>query len=853
MEDFFEKFDEIEKDFRRSSDARRPASDFSDIYAGKEPEGLYEEVVADRAKRFGRKNDSDRPGYAPENPGGERSGAKEKTAAATDDLFVALPGSPFAAAPNDPFVMPRRSSAAPQREPFGANAPVGSLFGAPAEDSGAAPSNDADAAAPNDLFIAPGKPSSAAPVNGSLFHGAGTETPSDDVPGGDPPAAKLSDFFDVPSDGSGVGADSDGDARETGLAASAGRADARRTSGERTIARRSARTGRANGGAGSKARGGGKGGGKRGKGRKKHRTLKTILATLFIVALACMAVGVLYVYSVIKDVPEVDPSDITARLRVVSTMYDDAGNPVKNIYMGDVQRTIVKYEQLPEHLKNAFIAIEDKTFRTHHGFNFVRMVGAVRDSLFKGGRISGTSTITQQLARNIFLVEDKSKRTLKRKLEEAYYAVQLEKKLGKDEILTDYLNTIPLGNRSYGVQTAAKSYFNKNVEELTLIESAALACLAKSPTEYAMIKTVNKGTVAGDDPRMLLQGQQYDYLYNERIEPRLKLVLDNMLEQELITQAEYDEASADVLRNHLQPTEETVDNNAAFFVDYAIDNVAENLMKTYPEQYPTKADAIRMVYTGGLKIHTTLNTDFQNIMAAEYGKEENFPQIVRLKRDGNRNILDEDGNLILFRYENMFAEDGRFIFGANEARKLEDGSLMLLANTQENPVRLKYYSTVVEDRPDVRIDFKDIYQIDENGKFYIIKSSVINVPPGYSTMDEQKNVILSAKLFTDYPDLFAMGEDGSVSVPTTSYTLGQKVIQPQSAMVVLEHATGHVKAMYGGRNIAGEMNFNRAVSPRQPGSSMKPIGTYGPAIQMSAEKIPITNGEESYGKYWSPL
>ena len=240
-------------------------------------------------------------------------------------------------------------------------------------------------------------------------------------------------------------------------------------------------------GADTPRRGGGRGGKgaasnkKLRKGRKKRRVLKGILASIAGLILVVMAVGVFYVYSVIKDVPEVNPQEIAASLKVASTMYDDAGNPIKSLYFGDEKRTMATYDQLPENLKNAFVAIEDKTFWEHHGFNFVRIIGAVRDSLLGGGQISGTSTITQQLARNIWLLDKASDRTLERKLQEAYYAVQLEEKLGKEEILTDYLNTIPLGNRSYGVDAAAKSYFNKQIEDLTLLECATLAALPKSP------------------------------------------------------------------------------------------------------------------------------------------------------------------------------------------------------------------------------------------------------------------------------------------------------------------------------------------------------------------------------------
>ncbi|MDR0357283.1 MAG: transglycosylase domain-containing protein, partial [Clostridiales Family XIII bacterium] len=810
IEDFFDKFNEIEKDFKRSSEKIRAESNFSDISAKEQLKSGHDPIVANRAERFGKK--------------GEQT--PKETLFSDSDLSADTEAKKEASATE------------------GAKADF-----LRAKDDAKTVSSEEGIGGASVVFERAKETASdlARRVKKVAGREENVETESDEKESGElmtSISATADELPNIRSDiSSGYGTDGEAKGRVV---------SENRTRDAAATRSRSSASGR---GVASRTRkgGGASGGGRRKNGRKKRTALKTIVTTLFLIALVCMAVGVLYVYSVIKDVQEVDPGDINSRLRLASTMYDDEGNAIKNIYINDVQRTLVKYEQLPEHLKNAFIAIEDKTFWTHQGFNFVRMLGAVKESIFDGGRISGTSTITQQLARNIWLVEKKSVRDISRKLEEAYYTVQLEKKLGKEEILTDYLNTIPLGKSSYGVQTAARSYFDKNVEDLTLIECAALACLPKSPGEYSMIQTVDKGTVAADDPRLLLSGEQYDYLYNDKIEVRLKLVLSNMLEQGLITQAEYDEASAEVLRDHLHPTEESTNSTASFFVDYAIDNVAENLLKAYPERYDNFEQALQMVYTGGLKIHTTLNTNFQNIVADEYANDKNFPAIVKLRRDANRNVLDEKGNLILYRYENMFSEDGTFTFAPNEAQRLEDGSLLLLKSTSENPVRLAYYNTTVGNEKEVSMEFRAFYLIDENGKLFTVQGGVVGIPLEYKTMQEDGNVILSAKLFEDYPSVFVFGEDGSVSIPASSYTLRQKVIQPQSATVIMEHANGHIKALYGGRDITGERNFNRATSPRQPGSTMKPIGTYGPAIQMSAEKMPVTNGEESYGKYWSPL
>ncbi|MDR0518678.1 MAG: transglycosylase domain-containing protein [Clostridiales Family XIII bacterium] len=581
--------------------------------------------------------------------------------------------------------------------------------------------------------------------------------------------------------------------------------------------------------------------------RSKHPVLKSVITILFILVLALLAAGVLYVYSAIKDLDTPDPKTIETNLKVSSTMYDSSNNVIKNIYLGDGQREMVTYDQLPENMKNAIIAIEDKTFREHHGFNFVRIVGALRDSLVNGQGASGTSTITQQLARNIWLTDKQFERSYKRKIQEAYYAVQLENNLTKEEILTDYLNTIPLGYHSLGVGTAAKNYFNKPVEDLDLLECAALASLPQAPSK-AMIKTVEKGSVEKDDPNLLLSGTAYDYVYSDAILPRIKMVLDNMLDQGYINQSEHDKALDESLRDRLHPTEKEIvgDADAAFFVDWAINNVAENLLREYGDKYDDLDEAKQSIYANGLQIHTTYNRKIQQMAAEEINDPDNYPGVSNIRKDDDGNILNEKDVIMLFDYSNIINGKGKFRFRDGEAKMNADGSLTIYKG-----YRLNLYSTTVDSKPDVSIEFKDMYQQDENGKLYIIGGGVINIPQGYKTVDDDGNCVVSADLFKDYPELIEVGEN--ITIPKASYTLKQKVIQPQGSAVILDHRTGRVYAMVGGRGVTGEMNFNRALEPRQPGSSMKPIGTYGPAIEMSAQKEKIEDGEKSFGEYWSPL
>jgi penicillin-binding protein 1A len=597
--------------------------------------------------------------------------------------------------------------------------------------------------------------------------------------------------------------------------------------------------------------------------RKKQKLvtkiLKGLLSAVLIAIIVVIVVGLVYVYGIIKDTPKYKTEEIASKLALMSTMYDDQGTPMKNIYLPDGQRELITFDQLQENTVDAFIAIEDKTFWTHKGFNTTRIVGAVLESVKGGGGISGTSTITQQLARNMWLVDTKTERSLTRKIQEAYYARQIEKDLSKEEILTDYLNSIAFGNHSYGIQAAAQSYFGKEVEDLDLIESAALASLPKGPSEYAMIITVTQGEVAPDDPGIILAGSQYIYLYSDKIESRLNLVLSEMLAQGYITQGEYDTATADNIRSHLHPTELESDSNADFFSSYAIENIADDLLKRY-EGVTTRDEAMQMIYSGGLDIYTTFNQRAQDIATEEYSNPENFPTIDKGHSDDFGNLKEPNKDAImLFKYENMFQtrDDGSAWFYLNgEGEQPDftwnaDGTMTIYAGH-----KLGVYRTNSDaGGADISLEFRDFYRIHEDDGFlYMTKGGYIPIPKEYKGTDADGNLLLAANFFTSDHNIFETDESGGLWIGPKHYTLRQEILQPQSAFVLIDHTNGWLKAMVGGRGeITGQMNYNRALSPRQPGSTMKPLGVYGPAIEMSANKEPTGSDVTTYGPYWSPM
>ena len=550
--------------------------------------------------------------------------------------------------------------------------------------------------------------------------------------------------------------------------------------------------------------------------KKKKKALKIAICVILALILAV----IVYVAVIIINAPDIETDNIYSLLSQSSVLYDDEGNIIDTAY-GDQNRTIVEISQIPEHTQNAFIALEDKTFRTHHGFNIIRIFGAIKDAVFSGGGVSGTSTITQQLARNLYLEDKMFERSLNRKITEAYYAIILEQKLEKDEILEAYLNTINFGC-GFGIQTAAQAYFSKDVEELTIAESAALAAIPQMPSEFALIQTVSANEVTEDTPNLITKNGDYAYLWNDSCKNRMATCLSLMLEQGYITEEEYEEASQVEIKDIVNPNIDALNTVSNYFADYTIQTVINDLMEENSYSYE---EASELVYNGGLQIYTTMDSQAQEVIENEFDDNSNYPSITGYSKDSNGDITGPNGNK-LYAYSNYINDDGKFVLTSDEYKKNDDGSMTVYAGK-----RLNIYDTTVQGQTDYSVEFKDMYLFEDN-TLYTINGGYLNIPQNYKTKDSDGNLVISAAFFEDYPTFFEETDSG---LATDQYSLNQRVIQPQSAMVIIDNATGQIKAMSGGRKTTSRMLFNRATSDRQPGSSIKPLSVYSAALQKSFE------------------
>lgn len=327
-------------------------------------------------------------------------------------------------------------------------------------------------------------------------------------------------------------------------------------------------------------------------GDKKHwfKRLLSWVIGLGVLGFIVGVVGFIIFASIVsRDLPNTDGL-ITREISESTKILDRTGEHILYEIHGDEKRTAIELEDLPPHVPNAFIAIEDKDYYQHKGILGKRLIKAVYDDVMyvlkvnlipasvrekfniRLNKVQGASTITQQLVKNAILTSEQS---ITRKLREMILAWQLEKKFTKKQILKMYLNEISYGGVNYGIESAAQSYFNKSASDLTIAESATLAALINSPT------------------RLSPYGN-----YKDELIQRQKFVLSLMKDQGLINEGEYEEA----LNQELTFKVRTETINAPHFVMYVRSILEEELGTDYNEQ---------LLKEGGLKIYTTLDYDIQ--------------------------------------------------------------------------------------------------------------------------------------------------------------------------------------------------------------------------------------------------
>ncbi len=446
---------------------------------------------------------------------------------------------------------------------------------------------------------------------------------------------------------------------------------------------------------------------------------------LLIVVAAIIILGSLVtsiVLGIFKKAPVIEPSEYRSQLSENSRIYSSDGKLIESL-ISDQFSEFVPYEDIPKDLVNAIVAIEDERFFEHNGVDYKRVVGAIVHDIKTRSFEQGASTITMQLAKNLYTSFSKS---VVRKITDVYYSYQIEQDLSKEQILEAYLNSAGFSKGTVGVQAAAKTFFNKDVSELDLAECALIAGVTNLPEKYTPYNTqeINESDDLGNIEIVLLpknensepnsdeiiriaknlnelgQIDNFDLIqiqndmivpvkavFNETSQERQRLVLKRMLNQGLINQEDYDRALNEKIEINIGSRKES--GISSFYTDV----VQKNAIKILTESGYSQEEATNKLFNGGLKIYTPMDINMQ--------------------------------------------------------RTLEE--------VVSNP---RYYYGGFTDK---------------NG-----------------------------------------------------------IIQPQVASVIIDQKTHEVKALVGGRNVSGGRLLNRALVPRQPGSSIKPISVYLTALNNGA-------------------
>jgi len=344
--------------------------------------------------------------------------------------------------------------------------------------------------------------------------------------------------------------------------------------------------------------------------------MKSFLKSIFFCLVAAPLLGVALLvgayFYVSSTLPKVETL-ADYRPPLITRIYSDDSSIIAE-YSRE-RRILVPYDKMPKTLVQAFVASEDASFFKHQGIDFVSILRAALKNIKKGGIAQGGSTITQQVAKKLLLT---SERTFTRKFKEAILAWRMEKTLTKQEILYLYLNQIYLGHRAYGVEAAAENYFDKNVEELTLAESAILAGLPQAPSRYS------------------------PYRHYERAMKRQKYVLGRMVKEGYITANEYEQATTEEVE--IKPRL----NNLLDVTAYFNEQVRRYLEERFGEE---------TLYTGGLQVETSINLPMQELARQAVKKNLRAHDKRRGYRGAEKVLAPEEIEPFLAQQEATFASE----------------------------------------------------------------------------------------------------------------------------------------------------------------------------------------------------
>lgn len=431
----------------------------------------------------------------------------------------------------------------------------------------------------------------------------------------------------------------------------------------------------------------------------------TIIKVFLVVMLVSVTfvgfAGLGMIKGIIDNAPDISTIDLTPE-GYATKFYNTDGEEIASLVQSGSNRISASLEEMPTHLIYAFVDIEDQRFFDHNGIDIKGIIRAAVNGVTNGFHFNeGASTITQQLLKNkVFntgMGEGSFIVSLKRKIQEQYLAVELEKLYSKEEILENYLNMINLGSNTLGVQAAAKRYFNKDVWDLTVSESAVIAAITQNPS--------------GKNP----------IYYPENNNARRMDILENMLKFGHITQAEYDIAVADDVYTRIQNNNIEYINNSSVYSSFTDATLSRLISDLQTKKGYTEAQAQQLVFAGGLSVFTTQDKAIQTICDEEYKNEENFPSDTKYSITWAWSIQHSDGTTENFSERSL---ESFFKYGDEEKGISGDRFFKLIfSSTEEADAAIDTFKQAKLTASDIELGENLIYTPQPQSSFVIMDQS----------------------------------------------------------------------------------------------------------------------------------
>ena len=555
----------------------------------------------------------------------------------------------------------------------------------------------------------------------------------------------------------------------------------------------------------------------------KNQKIKIGLLVLLLIFVLLISFFSALIVSIISKTPATDLNNLSSSFNQSSYIYSKEGNLIEKIESLEY-RSLIDITDIPEDVKNSFVAIEDHRFYKHKGLDPIGIASSIAANIKSRSLLRGGSTITQQLVRSVYLTNQK---TLGRKIQEAYLSLRVEDSLNKDEILEAYLNRINLGQGAYGIEAAAQTYFSKSAVDLNIAEAALLASIPKSPTNYSPFKSVPPEYLE-DDFRVIgtreIDGKDLYMVLNDDAFKRQKTVLMRMHELGYIDDTEYEKAKNFDIVSDLNPKNFKNHTMSTYSTDYIKKEASRYLSDFYKISLE---EGEHKLFTGGYKVYSTIDEEIQKDLEDKY---EGFQKLLlNYSSSGGARML----NLNFDEWKNIIFGDEVLYFARenildDKLNLIIPKSLYSISSHGDLKIKSLYFKDTGQ-----KIDIIDAYELGDDKILRTYELGGLKIEEGAGEL-KNNYLIIDGDYLKDFPDFYKIENENLIISNKYFDYKEDPVVQPQSAMIAVNNETGFVEGIIGGLDVRTKNAkiLNRATdSFRQPGSALTPFSVYLPALE----------------------